>query len=74
MIQGKKSGGGLRAFERLPRQVTLAECGGNRALRKMQIVKNVRVTDFFALPTWSIWKLRMSGIWLGTPGLPMPLG
>src|SRR6202008_895900 len=33
----------LRAFERLPRQVTLAELRENRSLRKMKLLKNVRV-------------------------------
>src|SRR5260221_6257748 len=33
----------LRAFERLPRQVTLAEMRSNPALRKMKLLKNVRL-------------------------------
>src|SRR5260370_1408554 len=33
----------VRPFERLPRQVTLAELRENRALRKMKLLKNVRV-------------------------------
>jgi len=32
----------LRAFEKLPRQVTLAEMRANSALRKVKFLKNVR--------------------------------
>ena len=34
----------LRAIERLPRQVTLAELRENRLLRKIKFLKNTRMT------------------------------
>jgi predicted RNA-binding protein with PUA-like domain len=61
----------LRAFERLPRQVTLAEMRSNPALRKMKLLKNVRllVSPITDLEYQEI--LRMAGI-VATPGIPLP--
>jgi predicted RNA-binding protein with PUA-like domain len=61
----------LRAMERLPRQVSLAEMRANRALRKVRFLKNVRLIispitdeDYQEI-------LRMAGI-VATPGMPLP--
>jgi predicted RNA-binding protein with PUA-like domain len=40
---GKNLVADLRAFERLPRQVSLAELRANSALRKVKLLKNVRL-------------------------------
>ena len=61
----------LRAFERLPRQVALAELRGNRALRKMKLLKNVRVLISSITDEEYLEILRMSGI-VATPGIPLP--
>jgi predicted RNA-binding protein with PUA-like domain len=61
----------LRAFERLPRQVTLAELRENRALRKMKLLKNVRVLISSITGEEYLEILRMSGI-VATPGIPLP--
>ena len=61
----------LRAFERLPRQVTLAELRENRALRKMKLLKNVRVLITAITNEEYLEILRMSGI-VATPGIPLP--
>ena len=61
----------LRAFERLPRQVTLAELRENRALRKMKLLKNVRVLISSITDEEYLEILRRSGI-VATPGLPLP--
>jgi predicted RNA-binding protein with PUA-like domain len=61
----------LRAFERLPRQVTLAELRENRALRKMKLLKNVRVLISSITDQEYLEILRMSGI-VATPGIPLP--
>jgi predicted RNA-binding protein with PUA-like domain len=61
----------LRAFERLPRQVTLAELRGNRVLRKMKLLKNVRVLISSITDEEYLEILRMSGI-VATPGIPLP--
>ena len=61
----------LRAFERLPRQVTLAELRENRVLRKMKLLKNVRVLISSITDEEYLEILRMSGI-VATPGLPLP--
>src|SRR5258707_15174526 len=57
----------LRAFERLPRQVALAELRENRALRKMKLLKNVRVLISSITGEEYLWILRMPGIG-GTAG------
>jgi predicted RNA-binding protein with PUA-like domain len=61
----------LRAFERLPRQVTLAELRENRALRKMKLLKNVRVLITAITTEEYLEILRMAGI-VATPGIPLP--
>ena len=61
----------LRAFERLPRQVTLAELRENRALRKMKLLKNVRVLITALTDEEYLEILRMAGI-VATPGIPLP--
>jgi predicted RNA-binding protein with PUA-like domain len=61
----------LRAFERLPRQVTLTELRENRALRKMKLLKNVRVLITTITEEEYLEILRMAGI-VATPGIPLP--
>jgi predicted RNA-binding protein with PUA-like domain len=61
----------LRAFERLPRQVTLAELRENRVLRKMKLLKNVRVLITAITEEEYLEILRMAGI-VATPGIPLP--
>ncbi len=61
----------LRAFERLPRQVALAELRENRVLRKMKLLKNVRVLICSITDEEYLEILRMSGI-VATPGIPLP--
>jgi len=60
----------LRAFERLPRQVTLTELRENRALRKMKLLKNVRVLITTITEEEYLEILRMAGI-VATPGIPL---
>ncbi len=61
----------LRAFDRLPRQVTLAELRANHALKKMKLLKNVRllVSQITEAEYQEI--LRMAGI-VASPGIPLP--
>lgn len=61
----------LRAFEKLPRQVTLAEMRANRALRKVKFLKNIRliVSSITDVEYQEI--LRMAGI-VPQPGIPLP--
>jgi predicted RNA-binding protein with PUA-like domain len=61
----------LRAFERLPRQVSLVELRDNRALRKMKLLKNVRVLISAITTEEYLEILRMAGI-VATPGIPLP--
>ena len=61
----------LRAFERLPRQVTLSELRENHALRKMKLLKNVRVLITSITTEEYLEILRMAGI-VATPGIPLP--
>jgi predicted RNA-binding protein with PUA-like domain len=61
----------LRAFERLPRQVSLAELRENRLLRKMKLLKNVRVLITSITTEEYLEILRMAGI-VATPGIPLP--
>ncbi len=61
----------LRAFEKLPRQVTLAELRTNRALKKMKLLKNVRLIVSMISDTEYQEILRMAGI-VATPGIPLP--
>jgi len=61
----------LRAFEKLPRQVTLAEMRANSSLRKVKFLKNVRliVSPISDVEYQEI--LRMAGI-VPQPGIPLP--
>jgi len=61
----------LRALERLPRQVTLAEMRQNRALRKVKFLKNTRLTICPLSDEEYSEILRMAGI-VATPGIPLP--
>jgi predicted RNA-binding protein with PUA-like domain len=69
--KGKNLVADLRAFERLPRQLTLVELRENRALRKVKLLKNVRllVSTLGEAEYQEI--LRMVGI-VATPGIPLP--
>src|SRR5882762_10056782 len=69
--KGKNLVADLRAFERLPRQVTLAELRENRALRKLKLLKNVRVLISSITNEEYLEILRMAGI-VATPGIPLP--
>jgi len=69
--KGKNLVADLRAFEKLPRQVTLAELRANKTLKKVKLLKNVRliispVTDIEYQEI-----LRMAGI-VASPGFPLP--
>ena len=61
----------LRAFDRLPRQVTLAELRANPALKKMKLLKNVRVLVSQLTEGEYQEILRMAGI-VASPGIPLP--
>ena len=69
--KGKNLVADLRAFEKLPRQVTLAEMRENPALKKVKFLKNVRriVSQISDEEYQEI--LRMAGI-VATPGIPLP--
>lgn len=69
--EGKNLVADLRAMERLPRQVSLAELRANPALKKVKFLKNVRliVSPISASEYQEI--LRMAGI-VALPGLPLP--
>jgi predicted RNA-binding protein with PUA-like domain len=69
--KGKNLVADLRAFERLPRQVTLAELRDNPALRKMKLLKNVRLLISPITDEEYQEILRMAGI-VATPGIPLP--
>jgi predicted RNA-binding protein with PUA-like domain len=68
---GKNLVADLRAFEKLPRQVTLQEMRDNRALRKVKFLKNVRriITAITDEEYQEI--LKMAGI-VAAPGIPLP--
>ncbi len=61
----------LRAVERLPRQVSLAEMRANPALRKVRFLKNVRLIISPITDEEYQEILRMAGI-VASPGLPLP--
>jgi predicted RNA-binding protein with PUA-like domain len=61
----------LRAFEKLPRQVSLAEMRSNPALKKMKLLKNVRLIVSLLTDQEYQEILRMAGI-VATPGIPLP--
>jgi predicted RNA-binding protein with PUA-like domain len=61
----------LRALERLPRAVALAELRANPALKKLKLLKNVRAIISPVSETEYQEILRMAGI-VAAPGLPLP--
>ena len=69
--EGKNLVADLRAFEKLPRQVPLAELRANKALKKVKFLKNVRliVSPITDIEYQEI--LKMAGI-VPTPGIPLP--
>jgi len=69
--KGKNLVADLRAFEKLPRQVTLAEMRANPAVRKMKLLKNVRLVISAITDAEYQELLRMAGI-VPTPGIPLP--
>ncbi len=69
--KGKNLVADLRAMERLPRHVALAEMRANRALRKVKFLKNVRLIISPISDEEYQEILRMAGI-VASPGLPLP--
>jgi predicted RNA-binding protein with PUA-like domain len=69
--KGKNLVADLRAFEKLPRQVTLAELRANPALKKTKLRKNVRLLISQITDAEYAEILRMAGI-VATPGMPLP--
>jgi predicted RNA-binding protein with PUA-like domain len=61
----------LRAVERLPRHVSLAELRANPALRKVKFLKNVRLIISPISEEEYQEILRMAGI-VAAPGFPLP--
>jgi predicted RNA-binding protein with PUA-like domain len=61
----------LRAMERLPRQVALAELKQNPALKKMRFLKNTRLSISPLTEAEYAEILRMAGI-TASPGIPLP--
>lgn len=61
----------LRAVERLPRQVPLAEMRENRLLRKIKFLKDTRLTICPLSEEEYSEILRMAGI-VASPGIPLP--
>ncbi|MBZ5700228.1 MAG: EVE domain-containing protein [Acidobacteriia bacterium] len=68
--KGKNLVADLRAFERLPRQVTLGELRANRALRKAKLLKNVRLIVSAITEEEYVEILRMAGV-VAMPGIPL---
>jgi len=69
--EGKNLVADLRAFDRLPRQVSLAELRSNPALKKMKLLKNVRVLVSQITEAEYQEILRLAGI-VASPGIPLP--
>src|SRR2546423_12660705 len=69
--KGKNLVADLRAFERLPRQVTLWELRENRGLWKVNLLKNVGLLISSITDEEYQEILRMAGI-VATPGIPLP--
>ncbi len=61
----------LRAIERLPRQVTLAEMRDAFLLRKIKFLKNTRLTICALTDEEYAEILRLAGI-VASPGIPLP--
>lgn len=68
--KGKNLVADLRSFERLPRQVSLAELRANRALRKVKLLKNVRLIVSAISEEEYVEILRMAGV-VAMPGIPI---
>jgi predicted RNA-binding protein with PUA-like domain len=68
--KGKNLVADLRAYEKLPRPVTLAEMRANPAVRKMKLLKNVRLLISAISDDEYQELLRMSGI-VAMPGVPL---
>jgi predicted RNA-binding protein with PUA-like domain len=68
---GKNLVADLRAYEKLPRPVTLLEMRGNNALRKMKLLKNVRLIISSLTEAEYQELLKMAGI-VAMPGVPLP--
>jgi predicted RNA-binding protein with PUA-like domain len=68
--KGKNLVADLRAYERLPRQVALAEMRANKALRKVKLMKNVRLIVSPVTEAEYLELLRMAGI-VAMPGIPL---
>jgi len=68
---GKNLVADLRAYEKLPRPVTLAEMRANPALRKVKLLKSVRriISPLTEAEYQEL--LRMAGI-VAMPGVPLP--
>lgn len=69
--EGKKLVTDLRAIERLPRQVSLAELRASKALRKVKFLKNTRLTICPLTEEEYAEVLRIAGI-VASPGIPLP--
>jgi len=69
--KGKNLVADLRAFEKLPRQVTLADLRANSALKKVKLLKNVRLSVSAISDAEYQEILKMAGI-VATPGIPLP--
>lgn len=68
---GKNLVADLRAYEKLPRPVTLPEMRANHALRKVKLLKNVRLVISSLSEAEYQELLRMAGI-VAMPGVPLP--
>ncbi|MGA9882577.1 MAG: EVE domain-containing protein [Candidatus Acidiferrales bacterium] len=68
---GKKLVTDLRAIERLPRQVSLAEMREDKLLRKIKFLKNTRLTICPLTEEEYAEILRLAGI-VASPGIPLP--
>ena len=68
---GKDLVADLRALERLPRQVPLAELRANPALKKVKLLKKVRLVVSPLTEAEYQEILRMAGI-VAVPGMPLP--
>jgi predicted RNA-binding protein with PUA-like domain len=69
--ESKKLVTDLRAIERLPRQVPLAELRASKALRKVKFLKNTRLTICLLTEEEYAEVLRIAGI-VASPGIPLP--
>ena len=69
--EGKNLVADLRAYEKLPRPVTLAEMRSNSALKRMKLLKSVRriISPLTEAEYQEL--LRMAGI-VAIPGVPLP--